>query len=206
VNMDAIRQRQSATEGESSADIEYLDEDEQKELISKMAGQNDRTNRFFRDIFTAGSLLFGLVKVWYMSVQCVDPSWAPFPHSLFKDILSSKTIILFEAASTFSFLLSGYFCSRISLEQRCPEGTNDNAGKRRCLWLSIAIEVPVIFYLCLICLIRRTLYTLDFFLFFWFVGINLLYNAACWYVDYAIRDSDAQIKSMYKLVYAFKKP
>jgi hypothetical protein len=62
VNMDAIRQRQSATEGESSADIEYLDEDEQKELISKMAGQNDRTNRFFRDIFTAGSLLFGLVR------------------------------------------------------------------------------------------------------------------------------------------------
>jgi hypothetical protein len=111
------------------------------------------------------------VKVWYMSVQCVHPNWAPFPYTLFQDLLSSKEIILYEAVSTFSFLLSGFSCSRLRLKGLQSNTAHENATKRRSFWLAIIIEIPLFLLWLFHFLAQPPLYTLNFFLGFWFVGI-----------------------------------
>jgi hypothetical protein len=106
-----------------------------------------------------------------MSVQCVHPNWAPFPYTLFQGLLSSREIILFESVSTFSFLLSGFSCSRLQLKRLHSNAANEDATKRRSFWLAIAVEIPLVLFWFFHFLTQSSLYTLNFFLGFWFFGM-----------------------------------
>jgi len=178
-----LRQRRAELD-----EVEYLDDNEQKELITQLQSSNDRWNYIFQNTLTIISFLLGMVKLYSAFSHFRTPfgvsHLAPYSQSFGYLIVS---FIEYLSAS-------GYAMLALSVNPYIIRGYTKQ-------WLQIFVFFSFLFIFVSLCIYEPSLWWNHILV----CGGNVAIAAVCFYLHHSISNSGKELNKLKKVMYSYKK-